>query len=122
MSEFRLHQVEMLHLLWLAPLLVWLFYHAAQRRKQALEKFASSGMLGRIGLAPSPSRRRWKNIVFIGGLVLIVLGSARPAWNLPGVEKRFTWRDSLARFIRHTNDNRHGKSGARMRRCIPAHP
>jgi Ca-activated chloride channel family protein len=82
MNEFRLHQVEMLHLLWLAPLLAWLFYYAAQRRKQKLQAFASPSVLGKIGRTASPSRRRWKNIVFIAGLTLVILGAARPAWNL----------------------------------------
>jgi Ca-activated chloride channel family protein len=82
MSDFRLHQVELLHLLWLAPLLAWLFYWAAGKRKRALEAFASLDLLGKIGRAASPSRRRWKHIVFLGGLALVILGSARPAWNL----------------------------------------
>ncbi|MCB9385154.1 MAG: VWA domain-containing protein [Bryobacterales bacterium] len=82
MNEFRLHQVELLHLLWLAPLLAWLFYRAAAKRKQALARFAAAGMLAKIGKAADGSRRRWKQIVFLAGLVLVILACARPAWNL----------------------------------------
>lgn len=82
MNDFRLHQVEMLHLLWLTPLLGWLFYWAARRRSKALDEFAAAGLLSKIGRLPSPSRRRWKHIVFIGGVALLILGLARPAWNL----------------------------------------
>lgn len=81
MNELRLHQLEMLHLLWLAPALIAVFVYAASRRKQALAKFAGTGALDRIGLSVRPGARLRKAILSTAAVALIIVALARPAWN-----------------------------------------
>lgn len=71
----------MLNWLWLLPVLVAVFVFAAKRRSQALEAFIEAGMLDRIKISVSKVRRRWKTILILSGLVLIIFGMARPGWN-----------------------------------------
>lgn len=81
MNEFRLHNVEMLHLLWLVPLLGAHAWMAANRRKRALAKFADTKLLARLNRSVDPTRRWWKQALAIASLALMAVALARPAWN-----------------------------------------
>ena len=73
--------LEMLHFLWLLPLIIFLYIYAAHRRRQALQKFADAGVLDRINFSVSRNRRGWKAMLLIIACALIVLALARPGWN-----------------------------------------
>lgn len=75
------HHVEMLHLLWILPGLLALWFYAAWRRREAIERFVAAPLLGRIGRAPDPRRRVWKQALLFFGAAAIIVGLARPAWN-----------------------------------------
>ena len=60
MNMIRLHDTEMLLLLWAIPFLVAWFAYAGFRRKQALERFAEANLLTLINTSVSIARRRWK--------------------------------------------------------------
>jgi Ca-activated chloride channel family protein len=81
MSEFRLHNIEMLYLLWVLPLFLSLYLYSANRRKQLLERLIHSGLQQKLVLI-NPVRRRWKAALLLFGFGLLVIGLARPAWNL----------------------------------------
>jgi len=81
MSGVRLHNVDMLHLLWLIPVLVAVFVYAAQRRRTALRRFVDAGLIGQLGISASASRRRWKAILAIAAFSSVVFALSRPGWN-----------------------------------------
>ena len=81
MSGIHLNQIEMLHLLWVIPLLVGLFVYADYRRRVALERFARAGLLKHISQSVSRARRRWKAAAILGALALLVFALVRPGWN-----------------------------------------
>ena len=81
MSGIRFQSVEMLNWLWILPVLVGLLIYASFRRRQAMEAFIEAGLWDRIKISVSPLRRRWKSILVVTALLLIVLGMTRPGWN-----------------------------------------
>ena len=81
MSTIRLHSIEMLYLLWLLPLLLGLFLYSANRRKQLLGRLIHPDLQQKL-IFVNPVRRRWKAALMLGAFGLLVVGLARPAWNL----------------------------------------
>lgn len=81
MNMIRLHDTEMLFLLWAIPFLIAGFAYAGYRRRQALERFAEASLLTLINTSVSVVRRRWKAGLMIAAFALCVLAAARPAWN-----------------------------------------
>lgn len=81
MSPIYFYQIEMLHLLWVIPLLGAVFFYARYRRRQALERFINTMLWNRIPSSASPLRRRWKAALVLLALMAIVFGLTRPAWN-----------------------------------------
>ena len=81
MNDLRLHDVDMLYLLWLTPLLIGLYYYASRRRRQALRGFAQPTLLEQISRKVNLAARRWKAALVVAGFAVLVIGLARPAWN-----------------------------------------
>lgn len=77
----KLYHVEMLHLLWLLPLLGSLLVYGAWRRRTALEKFAANPLLQQLNGQLHPGKRGWKQALFLAAVVFVIAGLARPAWN-----------------------------------------
>lgn len=92
MSTMRLHSIEMLYLLWLLPPLLGLFLYSANRRKQLLEHFIHRGLQQKLVFV-NPVRRRWKAVLLLAGVGLLVISLARPAWNLEQTTITRTGRD-----------------------------
>jgi Ca-activated chloride channel family protein len=92
MSAVRLYNIEMLYLLWLLPVLLGLFLYSANRRKQLLGHFIESGLQKKL-IFVNPVRRRWKAALILAGFGLLVMGLARPAWNLEQTTITRTGRD-----------------------------
>ena len=92
MSEFRLYNIGMLYLLWFLPVLLGLFLYSAGRRKQVLDQFISTGLQHKL-VSVSPVRRRWKATLILAGFFLLIIGLARPAWNLQQTPVKRTGRD-----------------------------
>ncbi len=89
MSGFRFHDIAMLNWLWLTPLLAILFYYAARKRRDALARFADSGLLPQLNLHLNAGNRFWKATATVLAAVFLVVGLARPAWNrLPQTVKQ----------------------------------
>lgn len=73
--------LAMLHYLWLLPAMLLLLLYAGYRRRQALLRFAEYGMLQRLTAQLSLARRRWKHLLFLLAIALLVIALARPSWN-----------------------------------------
>ncbi len=71
----------MLHLLWAVPLLLAMFIYAWQKRRKAMTIFVEAGLLDRIRISVSNSRRRWKAALLLSAVVFIIFSLTRPAWN-----------------------------------------
>ena len=74
--------MEMLHLLWLMPLLVSLFWYGAVKRKQQLAAFIKPKIQSKIWISSHPFNRTWKAVLLLTAVALIVVSLSRPAWNL----------------------------------------
>lgn len=77
----KLYHVEMLHLLWLLPVLGSLLAYGAWRRRTALEKFAANPLLLQLNRQLHSGKRRWKQALLLAAVVFVIAGLARPAWN-----------------------------------------
>lgn len=93
MSGIRLHSLEMLHLLWLIPLLTGLFLYSGQQRRAALLQFVRQGLLARLPVTASPTRRFFKATAVLAALTGIVIALARPAWNPTAMTVKRSGRD-----------------------------
>jgi len=81
MSGIKLHNIDMLYLLWLLPVVFGLFLYSANRRKLLLEQLIHRGLQQKL-IGSNPVRRRWKGALLLACFGLLVIGLARPAWNL----------------------------------------
>ena len=54
MNDVHFQSLEMLHWLWLLPVVAGLFVFASMRRRKALEAFIEAGLLERIKITVSP--------------------------------------------------------------------
>ncbi len=81
MSDFRFQALSMLNLLWVIPLLALLLWVASRRRRDAAARFIVDALQKQMGESISAGRRRWKTIALLAGLIFLVIGLTRPAWN-----------------------------------------
>jgi Ca-activated chloride channel family protein len=86
MSEIHFGSPQMLHLLWLLPLLLGICVYRFRKKDQALKKFADSELLRRISLSVSRGRQWSKAVLVLSACLLIIAALTRPAWN-PRPEK-----------------------------------
>ena len=77
----RFYQMSCLHLLWLAPVLLFALWLTARWRMRTLERLASARLLREIVKGVQPSRRRWQAGLFVLGFIALVIALTRPAWN-----------------------------------------
>ena len=77
----HLQKIEMLHLLWLVPVLAALLWYAARRRRTALRLLLGSRWKEQTPEFLRGTRRTWKAAAFLLALILLVAALTRPAWN-----------------------------------------
>jgi Ca-activated chloride channel family protein len=82
----------MLYLLWLLPVLFGLFLYSANRRKQLLALLIHPDLQQKL-IFVNPVRRRWKAVLLLASFGLLVIGLARPVWNLQQTTITRTGRD-----------------------------
>lgn len=82
MSTIKLQNISMLYLLWLIPVLIGVYIYGRQKRRKALETFIDAGLIHRIHISVSASKRLVKSVVLMIALILIILSMTRPGWNL----------------------------------------
>ncbi len=69
-----------LHLLWLLPFLVLFYLYAFQRKRKALETFASARLLPQLNVSVSRARQVGKAALLIFSFALLAFTLTRPAW------------------------------------------
>lgn len=72
---------EMLHLLWLVPLLLGLAFYRFRWKDKALQRFAEPALLRHINLSTSRARQWGKAVLILGAIAFFIMALARPAWN-----------------------------------------
>ena len=82
--------IELLHLIWLAPALGLLVYLAGRRAVLALRRLTALGhQLAPVDLR----RRRWRRALPVVSVALVVFALARPGWNAESVTVHQEGRD-----------------------------
>lgn len=81
MNEIRLHSIEMLHLLWILPLIICLYLYAAGKRKQALQTLLQGGLFSKLQPTLDHVNRFWKAALVVLTVLFIIISLSRPAWN-----------------------------------------
>ena len=76
-----LRNIDMLHFLWLIPVLTGVYAYAAYKRKAGLQRFIDAGLLDRIPVSVSRVRRFWKSAAVLFAVIFLVIAMTRPAWN-----------------------------------------
>jgi Ca-activated chloride channel family protein len=92
MSDIRLYNIDMLYLLWSLPFLLGLFLYSSNRRRQTMEQLIGASLLQKL-VSVNPVRRRWKAALILASFFLLIIGLARPAWNLQQTTVKRTGRD-----------------------------
>jgi len=92
MNGIHLNNIGMLYLLWFMPALLALFIYSSGRRRRLLDKLISSGLQSKL-VSVNPVRRRWKTALLLTCFIMLIVGLARPAWNLQHTTVKRTGRD-----------------------------
>ncbi|MFC1493771.1 VWA domain-containing protein [Thermodesulfobacteriota bacterium] len=86
MSGIVLHNISMLHLLWVLPAVSVLFIYGWTKKKRALEKFIEAGLLEKVYISTDNSKIYFKTFLIILALAFFIFALTRPSWN-PKPEK-----------------------------------
>jgi Ca-activated chloride channel family protein len=81
MNGIILHDINMLYLLWVIPVVIAAYLYAWQKQRSALEIFIDAGLLDRIYISASFIKRLWKALFLVLALVCIIFSMTRPGWN-----------------------------------------
>ena len=92
MNDIRLYNIDILYLLWSLPFLLGLFLYSSNRRKQTLKQVIGTSLQQKL-ISVNPVRRRWKTALILASFFLLIIGLARPAWNLQQTTVKRTGRD-----------------------------
>lgn len=86
---------QKLHLLWILPLLAWLFHLAYARREAITARFIQTELLPQA--SRTFTRRRWrlKAVIFLAFFTCAVLALARPQWGYRWQEAKMQSLDIL---------------------------
>lgn len=86
MNEIILHNINMLHLLWLLPAVFAVFIYGWAKKRKALELFIEAGLLDKIYISTDNSKKYFKSVLIILSFIFIIFALTRPSWN-PKPEK-----------------------------------
>jgi Ca-activated chloride channel homolog len=81
MNGIKFQSVDMLHLLWLVPVLLAVFVYCWKKQNKALVMFIDAGILSRLSISVDKARRRFKAALLLASITFIIFGMTRPAWN-----------------------------------------
>jgi len=125
MSNYEIYHDKLLYFLWGLPALALLFVYAGHKRRQALERFAETGILSRLRITVDPVRRRWKAFWLLVGMAFVIVAVARPAWNLTAKTVHRQGRDvvfvldvSRSMLAEDLSPNRLERAKLAIRDCI----
>lgn len=75
---FRFHDIYLLHLLWLIPVLTIFFALIFKWKKNALKRFGNLELIEKLTASTSRSRQVFKIVLILCGLFFMILALARP--------------------------------------------
>ncbi|HUU84572.1 MAG TPA: VWA domain-containing protein [Phycisphaerae bacterium] len=75
-----------LHLLWLVPAVGVVYWYGFARKRRALERFATSNLLGHLMPGVSTARQKIKAALVLGAIAMLVLALTGPRWGERAVE------------------------------------
>jgi Ca-activated chloride channel family protein len=81
----RFGAIEWLWALWLVPVLAAVLWYAALVRRKMAGRFAESGAWGQLTQRVWNPARRWRSIILVLSLVLVILAVCRPQWGARAV-------------------------------------
>lgn len=81
-----LHNINMLHLLWVLPFVLVIFIYGWSKKRKALELFIEAGLLDKIYISADRQKKYFKAIAIILSLAFVIFALTRPSWN-PTPEK-----------------------------------
>ena len=90
MSTIKLQNIDMLFLLWVAPLVLGIYWYAWRKKRKSLILFIEKGLVDRNRITVNYSGRRRRAALMMAAIILIVIAATRPAWNMKSetVEQR----------------------------------
>ncbi|MBW1893829.1 MAG: VWA domain-containing protein, partial [Deltaproteobacteria bacterium] len=90
MSTIRFQNIDMLFLIWVAPLVFGIYWYAWRKKQRSLTLFIEKGLIDRNRITVNYSGRRRRVALMMAAIILIVIAAARPAWNMKSetVEQR----------------------------------
>ncbi|MBN1905068.1 MAG: VWA domain-containing protein [Deltaproteobacteria bacterium] len=81
MNGIVLHNINMLHLLWVLPFIFLIYLYGWSKKKKALELFIEAGLINRINISSDRSKRYFKSLLIIVSTAFVILSLTRPSWN-----------------------------------------
>jgi len=78
--------VAYLHLLWLVLLLGGVYAYGFARKRRALERFASAGLLGRLMPGVSAGRQKFRAVLVLAAVAALVVALSGPRWGERKIE------------------------------------
>ena len=93
MNGILLHNISMLHLLWILPAVFAIFMYGWSKKRQALERFIEAGILDKIHISTDLSKRYFRSALIILALAFIIFALTRPSWNPKPEKLERTGRD-----------------------------
>ena len=64
----------------LAPLMILFLWYARVRRRAALARLGDQTLMGRLTESVNRRGRRWRSMLWVAALVMLLIGIARPQW------------------------------------------
>ena len=86
------------NLIWILPLLLFLFYWCGRKREFLLKRFLGGRASDPACVNSSKTLRFWRGILFLGVLVLLVVAAARPSWGVQILPYTGQGRDLMVVF------------------------
>jgi len=81
-NTIHFQNIDMLHLLWAAPLAAGLYWYAWRKKKRHLALFIERGLIGRNRITANYAGRRKQALWMVAAVIFLVIALARPSWNM----------------------------------------
>ena len=81
MNEIVLHDIRMLHLLWLLPIVIMVVIYGSLKRRASLKRFIEPNLIHKIDISTDYPKRKLKAILTVLSITFIIVALTRPCWN-----------------------------------------
>ncbi len=77
-QTFRLEHIDLLHLLWIIPILILVFYISLYRRKKTLKKFGNISVFGQLLVGYSSNKPKIKFFFLLIAILFLIFAIVNP--------------------------------------------